>query len=94
MPGTPDLFVRGIARLDPATFEIRLIAESPVSIGAGGDYLDGRIYFGNGSHIYSYRVAVKPASAINVHLRVQCQGAYILIPRSQKGKDGLRNGER
>lgn len=51
------LFVKGIARLDTATFKISMEAESPVRIGFGGDYLDGRIYFGNGSHLYSYRVA-------------------------------------
>jgi hypothetical protein len=29
----------------------------------------------------------------DARLKVQCQSAYILIPRSQKGKDGLRDGE-
>ena len=33
-----------------------LLAESPVSIGPGGDILNGRIYFGSGSHVYSYQV--------------------------------------
>jgi hypothetical protein len=51
------LFVNGIARLDPATFKITMLAKSPVSVGFGGDYLDGRIYFGRGSHLYSYRVS-------------------------------------
>ena len=37
------LFGKGIARLDPATFKITMLAESPVHIGCGGDYLDGRI---------------------------------------------------
>jgi len=55
------LFVRGIARLDPATFKVTLLAESPVPIGPGGDYLDGRIYFGSGSHVYSYKVAEQAA---------------------------------
>ena len=50
------LFVKGIARVDPATFEITMLAESPVPIGPGGDVLDGRIYFGSGSHVYSYGV--------------------------------------
>jgi len=50
------LFVKGIARLDPATYAITMLAESPVPIGLGGDYLDGRIYFGSGSHLYSYTV--------------------------------------
>jgi len=50
------LFMKGIAQVDLSTFEIRLLAESPVPIGPGGDYLDGRIYFGSGSHLYSYKV--------------------------------------
>jgi len=48
------LFRKGIASLNPETFEITMLAESPVSIGPGGDYLNGRIYFGSGSHLYSY----------------------------------------
>ena len=48
------LFAKGIARLDPATFAITLLAASPVPIMAGGDYFDGRIYFASGSHLYSY----------------------------------------
>ncbi len=50
------LFVKGIARLDQATFAITMLAESPVPIGPGGDILNGRIYFGSGSHLYSYQV--------------------------------------
>jgi len=50
------LFVRGIAVVDPDTFAITMLAESPVPIGAGGDILDGRIYFSSGSHVYSYAV--------------------------------------
>lgn len=50
------LFVRGIGALDQETFEITLLAESPVPIGPGGDYLNGRIYFGSGSRMYSYEV--------------------------------------
>jgi len=51
------LFLKGIARLDSATFKLSMLAESPVRVGCGGDYLDGRIYFGSGSHIYSWEVA-------------------------------------
>jgi len=51
------LFVRGIARVNPDTFKITMLAESPVPIGPGGDFLNGRIYFGSGSHMYSYRVS-------------------------------------
>lgn len=48
------LFRKGVARVDQETHGITLLAESPVSIGPGGTYLDGRIYFGSGSHVYSY----------------------------------------
>jgi hypothetical protein len=50
------LFTKGIARIEPHTFQIKLIAQSPVRIAAGGDYLDSRIYFVNGSHLYSYKL--------------------------------------
>ena len=50
------LFVKGIAQLDPATYQITMLAASPVPIGAGGDLLDGRIYFAHGSHLYSFRL--------------------------------------
>ena len=52
------LFQAGIAEIDtaPHSHEIRMLAESPIPIGPGGDYLDGRIYFGSGSHVYSWPV--------------------------------------
>jgi hypothetical protein len=50
------LFLKGIVRLDLATFKLTMVAESPVNIGCGGDYFDGRIYFANGSHLYSWKV--------------------------------------
>lgn len=50
------LFRKGIARVEPGFFKINFLAESPVPIDAGGDYLDGRIYFVGGSHIYSYQL--------------------------------------
>jgi len=50
------LFLKGIARVDPGKFAIRMLAESPVPVQYGGDYLNGRIYFASGSHIYSYGV--------------------------------------
>ncbi len=50
------LFVKGVAQINPDTFEITLLAQSPVSIGPGGDFYNGRIYFGSGSHMYSYTV--------------------------------------
>lgn len=48
------LLVQGIARIDPETYGIELIGKSPVPIGSGGDILGRRIYFGSGSHMYSY----------------------------------------
>jgi hypothetical protein len=48
------LFQKSVARVDLDTHAITLLAESPVPIGPGGTYLDGRIYFGSGSHVYSY----------------------------------------
>lgn len=50
------LFARGVAVVDPDTFAVTLLAKSPVPIAAGGDILDGRIYFSSGSHLYSYAV--------------------------------------
>ncbi len=51
------LFVKGVAGVNPDTHAIRMLAESPVPIGPGGDILNGHIYFGSGSHLYSYRVS-------------------------------------
>lgn len=53
------LFRKGVARVDLGTHAITLLAESPEPIGPGGDYLDGRIYFGSGSHLYSFQVPGK-----------------------------------
>lgn len=50
------LFVQAIAVVDPKTFELRLLARPPVPITAGGDYLDGRLYFASGSHLWSFRL--------------------------------------
>jgi hypothetical protein len=50
------LFVKGIARIEPRTFRITLLAASPVPVACGGDLLDGRIYFASGSHVYSYKL--------------------------------------
>jgi hypothetical protein len=59
--GAPDgttyiLFATGIGRINPETFEIAMLATSPVRIATGGDILNGRIYFASGSHLYSYAV--------------------------------------
>ena len=66
------LFAKGIAKLDPPS-NGKLIAESPIPIASGGDYLDGRIYFTSGSSIYSYELPnaapVETASAQGGRLR-------------------------
>ena len=60
--GNPDgggvyiLFVKGIAKIEPRTFRIKLLAKSPVSVLYGGDILRGRIYFANGARVYSYEI--------------------------------------
>ena len=53
------LFQKGIVQVEPRTFKLTMVAESPVPIGPGGDYLKGRIYFGSGSHVYSWQVPKK-----------------------------------
>ena len=53
------LFRKGIALIEPKTHKINMLATSPVPIDGGGDYLDGRIYFVGGSHIFSYELPGK-----------------------------------
>jgi hypothetical protein len=48
------LLNRGIAKISPSSYEIELVAESPVPIQQGGDILDGRLYFIRHSHLYSW----------------------------------------
>jgi len=55
------LFAMGIARVEPGTFEITMLAKSPVPIGPGGDLYKGRIYFASGSHLYSYKLPGRSA---------------------------------
>jgi hypothetical protein len=50
------LFVKGIVEVEPRSFKMTMIAESPVPMNTGGDYLDGRIYFVSGSHLCSYKL--------------------------------------
>jgi hypothetical protein len=50
------LFVKGIAKLDPRTHALSLIAKSPTPVESGGDYFDGRIYFVSGSHLCSWQL--------------------------------------
>lgn len=50
------LFKKGIAKVDPANHALTLVAKSPLPIEAGGDLVDGRIYFISGSHLCSYQL--------------------------------------
>jgi hypothetical protein len=50
------LFVKGIVKVEPRSFKMTMITESPVPIDMGGDYLDGRIYFVSRSHLCSYKL--------------------------------------
>ncbi|MFP3904431.1 MAG: hypothetical protein ACLFWB_09360, partial [Armatimonadota bacterium] len=61
---TPDgrifvLFRSGVAQLHPRTYDVTMVAEAPNRLGNGGAYVDGRLYFGGGSHgahLYSWEV--------------------------------------
>ena len=50
------LFSKGIAQLDPMTYEITMQVETPLPIFCGGTWLDGRIYYAHGSHLHSWQV--------------------------------------
>ena len=57
------LLARGIAFVDRQSFEISMVAKAPVTITAGGDFHEGRIYFASGSHLWSWKVeAGQPTS--------------------------------
>jgi streptogramin lyase len=45
---------RGIFRIDPATFVVRLVAETPEPVTAGFALADGHLYFACGATIYRY----------------------------------------
>lgn len=50
------LFLKGIARVNINPFTLTWMVDSPVPIHAGGDILDGRIYFASASHLYSFTI--------------------------------------
>lgn len=51
------LFGKGaIVQVIPVTYEMKLIATAPGPIKAGGDFLNGRIFFVTGSHLMSYKL--------------------------------------
>lgn len=55
------LFRNLIARVDQAAHKLETAVKSPVPINFGGEYLDGRIYFGSASHLYSCPAPVRNA---------------------------------
>lgn len=48
------LLAQGIASIDRQSFKVSFLARSPVTITAGGDFYEGRIYFASGSHLWSW----------------------------------------
>ncbi|MFC7524279.1 hypothetical protein ACFQRK_10015 [Parapedobacter sp. GCM10030251] len=48
------LFHEAIAKVDHDSYQLTLLARTPKPIRAGGDYLNNRIYYISGSHLYSY----------------------------------------
>jgi hypothetical protein len=53
------LLRKGIAGINSKSHEMTLLTTSPVPIICGGDYLDGRVYFVDGSHLCSWEVGAK-----------------------------------
>lgn len=51
------LFRNAVARIQPGTFEHVKLADSPVAISAGIVLVDGHLYFGSGSRLWSFRLA-------------------------------------
>lgn len=47
---------KAIVRFDPATYEPSVVATPPVTINVGGPLVNGRLYFGSSSHIWSYKL--------------------------------------
>ena len=55
--GDNEIFVllqKGIFRVNETTFDLELLDYTPQPITTGGAYLDDRIYYISGSHLYSY----------------------------------------
>jgi len=48
------IFHQAIAKVDHDSYQLTLLARTPQPIRAGGHYLDHRIYYISGSHLYSY----------------------------------------
>ncbi len=50
------LFTNAIAKINNETYNMKLLDHPPQPIRAGGDYLDGRIYYVSGSNLFSYEL--------------------------------------
>jgi hypothetical protein len=59
------MLAKGIAELKVKDNSVHGLASSPKPIEAGGDYLDGKIYFACGSHICSYTLPKAAGSVVS-----------------------------
>lgn len=50
------LFSKSVVRIEPGTFRVEKLAESPVTINAGLATKDGLIYFASGAHLWRFRI--------------------------------------
>lgn len=48
------LFHNAIAKIDHSSYSISTVARTPLPVGAGGDFLNNRIYYISNSRLYSY----------------------------------------
>lgn len=48
------LFHQAIAKVDHDSYQLTFLTRTPKPVRAGGDYLNNRIYYISGSHLYSY----------------------------------------
>jgi hypothetical protein len=55
------LYRKGIAQVNPGTHAVTMLAESPVTIGGSGAWLDGRVYFVSEERLCSYTPAASSA---------------------------------
>ena len=51
---------KAIVRITPGTFEHEKLVQTPVGITAGGAFVNGRLCFASGSHVWTYRVPGLP----------------------------------
>ncbi|MBI5380895.1 MAG: N-acetylmuramoyl-L-alanine amidase [Opitutae bacterium] len=58
------LLVKGVARINQTNHSLTLLATAPVTIDAGGDYLNGRIYYTCDSRLCSYQLPLDEAQRV------------------------------